>query len=225
MSPTRFNCLLALGTMLLLSASARAQLAAASPFLPPAGAGSAAASTSNAPLEFRGVADLIGGREFRVVDPARKAGVWVHLNERDPELGIIVKQHDPENETVLVEQQGRTFTLQLHQSKVASAGAPMMTMNLPNSIPPQPAPGGAVGPQPVTLQQQQLDAVAAAVAQRRALREQAQQQIGQAGTLASPALQMPPAQRTQTTSNASQQNQGGQNNPGAQRAQRNRQPP
>jgi hypothetical protein len=207
MSPRLFHRLLAVCGATLVAANAPAQLAALSPFMPPPGARDAAATTANAPLEFRGVADLPGGSAFRVVDPARRAGAWLRLNEVDPDLGFVVKQHDAEHDTVVVEYQGRTLTLPLHQSKVVSAGAAMPNAGLNAGPPPPPMPATAVAPPALAVQQAQLEAVAAAVAQRRALREQAQQQVSQGGAVAPPATQPPPPPRAQ---NAAQQNQHGQ---------------
>lgn len=184
--------------------------------------GRTGALTANAPLEYRGVAELPGGAAFRVVDPARKTGVWVKLNELDPELGVVVKQHDAEHETVVVEYQGRTLTLPLHQSKVASAGAAMpnpanLVMPPPAALAPTPA-----APPALAAQQAQLDAVAAAVAQRRALREQAQQQIQQGAALAPQVIQQQQQQRAQNAQNspAATQNQNGQTNANGQNTQR-----
>ncbi len=217
---------LALAAVFLAASAGRAQLAAASPFLPTRGAG-AAAPTANAPLEFRGVAELPEGMAFRVVDPARKTGAWVKLNQADPDLGVVVKQHDAEHETVVVEYQGRTLTLPLHQSKVASAGAPMMVAPLPVMAAPaalQPTPQA---PAALAVQQQQLEAVAAAVAQRRALREQAQQQLQQGTPLAPQVLQQQQqrGQRGQNAQNGSPNPNGQPNAAGqsGQRTPRNRQ--
>ena len=229
MSPRLLIQFVAFNAALSVGAPARAQLAALSPFMPPAGSRGSSAPTSNAPLEFRGVADLPGGPAFRVVDPARKSGAWVHLNEPDPELGFVVKQHDAEHETVVVEHQGRTYTLSLHQSKVSSAGAPQaMQMTPQNLLLPPSAATAAVAAQPaVPIQQAQLDAVAAAVAQRRALREQAQQQVSQGVPLAPQVIQQQQQQRAQNAQNAAAQTQADQNNQNGQNGgqrKKNRQP-
>ena len=219
MLPRSIPSLLAVAAALLAGEPARAQLVAVSPFMPPSGARGVGALTANAPLEYRGVAELSGGAAFRVVDPARKTGVWVKLNELDPELGVVVKQHDAEHETVVVEYQGRTLTLPLHQSKVASAGASMpnpanLAMPPPAALTPTPA-----APPALAAQQAQLDAVAAAVAQRRVLREQAQQQIQQGASLAPQVIEQQQQQRAQN-SPATPQTQNGQTNGNGQNAQR-----
>ena len=222
MLPRSILRLLAVAAVLLAVGPVRAQLAAVSPFMPPSGARGVSTLTANAPLEYRGVAELPGGAAFRVVDPSRKTGVWVKLNELDPELGVVVKQHDAEHETVVVEYQGRTLTLPLHQSKVASAGAAMpnpanLVMPPPAALAPTPA-----APPALAAQQAQLDAVAAAVAQRRALREQAQQQMQQGTPLAPQVIQQQQQQRAQKAQNtpATPQTQTGQTNANGQNPQR-----
>jgi hypothetical protein len=183
MPPSRF---LLVAAALLAAGGVRAQLATMSPFMPAPGSPGAAVPTADAPLEFRGVAELPDGPAFRVVDPARKLGSWVRLNQRDADLGVTVKQHDAAHDTVTVEQQGRTFTLALRQSKVASAG-PVMAPAARNAVPA--IAGMAPRPPAAPLQQAQIDAVAAAVAQRRALRDQAAQQISQGVPLAPQVIQ------------------------------------
>jgi hypothetical protein len=197
-------------SVLLTVVSAQAQLATSSPFMPPKSAGPAA-PTADAPLEFRGVAELPEGTAFRVFDPSRKTGAWVRLNERDPDLGVIVKQHDAARETVTVEHQGRTLTLALRQSKVASSGAAMApaVMAPPQMQMPTVA-TMAQQPPPAPVQQAQIDAVAAAVAQRRALRDQATQQINQGVRIAPQVIQQQ-QQQQQRGPNAANPNQAGQN--------------
>lgn len=160
-----------------------AQTAARSPFLP-AAAAAVAGPTAGAPLEFRGRMDLGDGLQFRLYDPAKKAGVWVRLNERSPEFEVVVKQHDEEQKTLTIEHQGRTLTLAERVSKVVSAGSAGQMMQPPVA----PAPPSNVAPavtQSVVLnptpadEQRRLEAVAAEVARRRAMREQATQQINQ----------------------------------------------
>ncbi len=217
--PTLISRPLLFASVLLTAVGARAQLATASPFMPPPGSPGGAAPTADAPLEFRGVAELPNGLAFRVVDPAHKIGAWVHLNERDPDLGVIVKQHDPAHDTVTVEHQGRTLTLALHQSKVASSGAVM-----PNALPQQmqvpTIAGMAQRPPAAPLQQAQIDAVAAAVAQRRALRDQAAQQINQGVRIAPQVIQQQQAQRAQGAVNQNPTGQNPANAPTGQNGQR-----
>jgi hypothetical protein len=160
--------------------NASAQLAANSPFLPPQNSG-AAAPAANVTLEFRGVMQNANEPlEYRLVDPTKRTGVWLKLNEKSPELGVLVKQYDADHKTLTVEQDGRTLKLEERQAKIASAGAAPMMMPVPMTSFQPPAPT-----QPVTLpstntsspeEARRLEEVAKEVAARRALREQAAQQ-------------------------------------------------
>lgn len=177
-------CLLALVAALNgLPAMLSAQVAAKSPFMPPAGA-AAGAPAAAAPLEFRAYMDVGGGLQFRLFDPAKKTGVWVKLNERNSEFEVLAKQHDEAQKTLTVEHQGRTLTLALREAKVVSAGSAGQAAPPPVPMP-QPANVAPAVTQTVVLnpsaadEAKRLEAVAAEVARRRALREQASQQIGQ----------------------------------------------
>lgn len=190
--------LVALAVLAGTAAGARAQVAAKSPFLPPAGAAPAAAAASDAPIEFRGLMDMGGGVQFRLYEPAKKKSTWVKLNERDAEFEVVAKQHDPAAETLTVEHKGRTLTLAMRKPKVVSAGSVAQLLPPPAATMPPPPPATNVMPavtQSVVLnptpadEQRRLEAVAAEVARRRALREQATQQLNQG---APPAPPMPP---------------------------------
>lgn len=166
-----------------------AELAAKSPFLPVAGAG-AAAPASNAPLEYRGMMQTAEGLKVRIVDPSRHggaSGVWLHTNERDPNFDFVVKQIDLEHDTVTLDYQGRPLTLAQRVPKVASAGAPQIMppgmQGAPSNMPPAITNSVVVNPTPAD-EQRRLEAVAAEVARRRQLREQAAQQVGQGAPVA-----------------------------------------
>ena len=196
---------------------AAAQLASVSPFIPVQAAG-VGAPTPGAPIEFRGTMDLGDGPQFRLVDTSHKNGAWVRLNEREPNLDVVVKQHagDGDNETIVVEQQGRSFTLPLHTAKVVSSGAagqglaappPVQMPNMPAAV----TQSVVVNPTPAD-EQRRLEAVAAEVARRRALRDQASQQVNQ-GQTAAAAQQV--IQQQQQLQQQRQQNQPqGQPQPG-----------
>lgn len=184
------------GCVLLGAARLGAQLAEKSPFMPVQSA-SAPGPTAGAPLEFRGYMETGEGTQYRLYDPARKLGAWVKLNERSAELEVVVKQHN--DKMLTVEHQGRPLTLALREPKIVSSGSPAQAMPMPVP-PPAAAVQGNVAPavtQAVVLnpspadEQRRLEAVAAEVARRRALREQATQQIGQGGPPAVMLPQMP----------------------------------
>src|SRR5262245_41558438 len=100
---TLFRPLAVAGALLLSGAAAHAQLASTSPFLPPTNSGPAA-PTQNAPLEFRGLMETPdGGVQYRLYDPAKKNGVFVKLNERNPELNVTAKQYDAARDTLTVD--------------------------------------------------------------------------------------------------------------------------
>lgn len=175
------RCLMLGGIVLAWGGRAGAQLTSASPFLPPQGS-VAAAPTQSAPLEFRGFIETGSGVRYRIYDPAKKAGTWAAVNERDPAFGIVVKNYDAERKVLVVEHEGRTLTLPERESKVVSSGAaPQMVVPPPM---PMPAPNvnaavqqtAVINPTPAD-EQRRLEAVAAEVARRRALREQAAQQL------------------------------------------------
>lgn len=190
--------LLVAGLALAATGTAGAQLAAKSPFVPPA-ATAANAPTAGAPLEFRGFIETGEGVQFRVYDPAKKLGAWVKLNERSPEFDLVAKEYNDGNKTLTVEHQGRTLTLAERQAKVVSSGAaaqaippPQVAPVMPSNVPPAVTQAVVLNPTPAD-EQRRLEAVAAEVSRRRALREQATQQISQGmPPTATPQLQPPP---------------------------------
>ena len=218
--------LAAAGLVLVAAVHTRAELAASSPFLPTPGSGGAT-PTAGAPLEFRGLIDMPDeGLRVRIYDPAKKVGAFLRVNERDPSLDLVVKQYDAAHDTATVEFHGQTLVLQMHESKVTSAGAAMP--NIPMGGVPMPG----VTAQPVALNptplddQRRLEAVAAEVARRRALREQAAQQVIQG--IPSPQQQQQQQQMMMLPPPQPQQNIQPQNanapQPRVQRPNRNRSP-
>jgi hypothetical protein len=189
------------GIVWAVTGMAGAQPVSSSPFMPPAAA-SANVPTAGAPLEFRGFMETADGMRFRVYDPARKAGAWVKLNERDPTLDLVAKKFGgpPESETLEVEHQGRTLTLAQRVSKIVSSGAaaqaappPPVMSNVPAAV----TQAVVVNPTP-SDEARRLEAVASEVARRRALREQAAQQVNQPAQpqqLPAPMPAQQPAQR------------------------------
>jgi hypothetical protein len=194
---------------------AHGQIAAKSPFMPPQSAGTAG-PTAGAPLEYRGYMETGEGRLYRIHDPAKKTGTWVKLNEKNADFDVVAKQHDTDHETLTIEHQGKTLTLAERKPKVVSSGAAAAVMPPPILTPAQPNVPTAVtqsvvlNPTPAD-EQRRLDAVAAEVARRRALREQATQQLNQGGapqiTLPNQPLQVPvqPQRNFQTAPQTYQQ--------------------
>jgi hypothetical protein len=194
--------------------SGRGQIATSSPFLAPQT--QAAAAANNGPLEFTGYMDVPGGeRLFRIKDPARKTSEWVKLNEKSTALDVTVKQYDDSRKALVVEHQGKTLTLAEKESKIVSAGAvpqPVIAMPTPVSNPVPAAVTNAVVANPTPAdEQRRLEAVAAEVARRRALREQATQQVNQGQAAVAPQANFQPnaGQPAQNNQNAQRRTQGG----------------
>lgn len=185
-------------TLLVAAAPAvHAELIKISPFMPPQSATSA--PTQNAPLQYMGWVQTADGVLYRVVDAGHKAGAFLKLGEKDSNLDVVVKQFDEDRNTLTVEHGGQTLTLPEHEAKVLSGG--MVTQMIP---PPMPGPGMSPAvTQSVVVnptqadEQRRLEAVAAEVARRRALREQAAQQQQMQAGVAQPVAPMPPQQTRQ----------------------------
>jgi hypothetical protein len=188
-----FRLLALLGAGLAAGVEGRAQLAAKSPFMAAPAAG-ATAPAENTPWEFRGYMETAGGVQYRLYDPAKKSGIWVKLNERNADFGIVAKQHDSAKEMLTIEFQGKTLTLPVRKAKVVSSGnaaqaVPPTVAQAPSNVPAAVTQAVVLNPTPAD-EQRRLDAVAAEVARRRALREQAAQ--GQGGAAPGVAPQVMP---------------------------------
>jgi hypothetical protein len=168
-----------------MTVSASAELLKVSPFMPPQAA--ANTPTANAPVEYRGAMQIGDTEQFRVIDPQKKVGTWLKLNEHDANLDVTLKQHDAAHETITIDHGGQTMTLQLKTPKVISGGGvnlpPPMAQMPPPNMSPAIVQSVVANPTPAD-EQRRLEAVAAEVARRRALREQAAQ--AQAGGVPPP---------------------------------------
>lgn len=177
-------CLLAVaGISFACVGQLRAQLASKSPFMP-AHAAPTTGPTAGAPLEFRGYIGMGDDVQYRIFDPAKKTFTWVKLNQRDADFDVVAKQHDESGKTLVIEHQGKTLTLAMREAKVVSSGSaaqalpPPPPMLPPSNVAPAVTQSVVLNPTPAQ-EQQRLEAVASEVARRRALREQATQQINQ----------------------------------------------
>lgn len=181
------RCLALATTLLALSAKVWSQ--GSSPFLPPTSVATTAAPMAT-PLEYSGFVTTAEGKLFRILGDkgGRKVGVYLRLGEKDTNLGVTLRGYNAANQSVSVEYQGQTLTLEERKSKIISSGSPSAMMAsapvLPAAAPPPPA-APVVAPavtQSVVVnptaadEQRRLEAVAAEVARRRAMREQSQQQ-------------------------------------------------
>ncbi len=154
-----------------------AQAPGKTPFTPPQAMQAAAAPSAPTQLEFRAFMDAGDGAQFRIVEPAKKTGVWLKVGEKGSELDVVVKKFDGDRR-LDVEFQGRPLTLTLREGKVISGGsAAQMVPAMPAPPPPAnvaPAVTQSVVVNPTPADEaRRLEAVAAEVARRRALREQA----------------------------------------------------
>lgn len=157
-----------------LSAADLQTLVDRSPFSPPAGA----AATTAAPevpgtLEFRGIVVDEQGTSYSVFDATASRGYWLREGGDGP---IRFKSYNAQDTQLEVEQNGRPVKLQMKRASIA-AGAPIAI------APPRPAsagspqPGGgpavARAPGDPATDARRLEAVAAEVRRRRALRNAA----------------------------------------------------
>ncbi len=149
-----------------------AQITDNSPFLPPGGATVVDATA----LDLRGIMSMPDGVvRYCIYDPVKKSSQWAGLNERGH--GFVIKSADPNRGTVTLESDGRVLTLQLHQAKVTAMA------NAPGQSPQMGNPGA---PPAAINQAARLQAIAAEVARRRMLRQQAALNPGAANGPGSP---------------------------------------
>ena len=157
-----------------------------SPFLPPETAAGPAV-TEDAPLQFCGYFGEGENMRYCVYDPARRRSVWLRLGDQDGPIQL--QSFDPETRTVSVVQNGQAMNLKLQSAKLANAGsgpaAPPIGVlpvagqqaggNNPliNSVVTNPTPADEA---------KRLEAVAAEVRRRRALRQAAAQNQAQPPT-------------------------------------------
>lgn len=145
-------------------------LSGSSPFLPPSTGGEAAAASSDATLELRGIMGTDEDLMFSIYDPAKHMSAWKRLNQ--PGHEFVVRSYDASRDAVTVDFQGRSLTLVLKTAKVASAPAGALPVA---GVAPQPVGGPVVlNPTPAD-EQRRLEAIAAEVNRRRMIRQQALQ--------------------------------------------------
>lgn len=153
-----------------VASAAEPDLAAGSPFLPPRGAAAAVAAPEPTTLELKGIIrESDGTLKFAIHNTAKKNSVWVKANETGH--GFVVKSHrgTGSQQQVTIEHQGRTLALEMKTPKIASAGNVPMAGSMPV---PQPTMQNAAAPTSAE-EARRLENVAAEVARRRALRNQA----------------------------------------------------
>jgi hypothetical protein len=102
-----------------------------SPFLPPNAL--AGAAQEAAPLELRSIFKAGSDYQFSLYEMGKRQSIWVGLNE--PDHDFLVKAFDSANDTITVEQHGRTYKLTLKEARIA----------LLNTVAAMPPPGGVAG--------------------------------------------------------------------------------
>jgi hypothetical protein len=154
------------------------QLADTSPFLAPGMADSAAAAAGGGTLELRGIMSTSDGLRFCIYEPAKKSSAWVGVNESGHDY--LIKGADPAHDTVTLQAAGRTFTVALHQAKIAALNGPGIGLPTRELGPTSPGANGLRAFTPAD-EAQRLEAIATEVRRRRMLREQADQAQDRAG--------------------------------------------
>lgn len=116
------------------------------------------------------------GMAYCIYDTAKKKDIWVGLNE--PGHDFVVRSADPAADSVRVDYQGRSLSLTMHASKVASSGPAAVRYEIANAAGGA-RPGPAASPPSPADEQKRLDEVAQEVRRRRLEREKAIQQAPQ----------------------------------------------
>jgi hypothetical protein len=152
-----------------------------SPFLPPETEAAGPTVTEDAPLQFCGIVGEGENARYCVYDPSRRRSLWLKQGE---ESGAVqLQNYDPDNRTLSVVQNGRPMVLKLQTAKLGPPVAGGPGGPLPVAGAPQPGASPLVNtvvtnPTPAD-EAKRLEAVAAEVRRRRALRQAAAQAQGQ----------------------------------------------
>lgn len=168
-APSRLFCVglgLALNALAASAATVSLEgLVSNSPFMLPQGEAPAApVATENATVEFRGLIETNEGTLFGLFDRTKNQGEWVTQNQGDAEFKV--SAYDADSSTVTVQYQGQTLTLPLSTTKIADAPPqPLPVVNNNNRTSPN---RGIARP---AEDRRRLEAVAAEVRRRRALRQ------------------------------------------------------
>lgn len=142
-----------------------------SPFgQPPAAPVQAPVETPN--LEFRGIVVEGGARYYSVFNASTQRGEWVR--EGDAKATVQVTEFDAENNVLVVVQNGRPLRLTLKESTISTlAVAPTPAAGGARQGGPRPTGNNNAAVTPAPADAQRLEAIAAEVRRRRALRQSA----------------------------------------------------
>lgn len=149
-----------------------------SPFMPPAAPAQAeaAAPVEDATLQFCGLFGDGDQKRFCVYNVSKNRSHWLMLGEEGPDE-IVVQSYDPDQNAVVVRQGSRTVNLALQSAKIAPGARTAVASTGPVSATPSQAIRDTVKVNPTPADERaRLEAVAAEVRRRRALRQQAANQ-------------------------------------------------
>ncbi|MCU0793461.1 MAG: hypothetical protein MUE42_11575 [Opitutaceae bacterium] len=153
-----------------------------SPFAPPGTSASGGAPVAEqGTLEFRGMVVDESGTAYSVFDASANRGFWIREGEKGP---IQVKSYQAADNLLEVDRGGQAVKLQLKRATI-QAGAPIAIKPAVVNAPPRPQNGATPNAAPAAADTRRLEAVAAEVRRRRALRNAAA--TGQPAPAATPA--------------------------------------
>ena len=146
-------------------------LTARNPFAPTVQAVAGPGEVEQGPLEFRGLVVDASGTAYSLFDSAAAKGFWI--SAEDTSGPIQVKSYDAASGTLEVSQNGKALKLKLKQA-VIQAGQSVAAMMPPPVNPVTPGKQPGIAPGGNANDARRLEAVAAEVRRRRALRNAAQ---------------------------------------------------
>jgi hypothetical protein len=166
--PSSFLSSVGLALLLLSSTNAITLdgLTSNSPFVAQSAVGVPTANPETASLEFRGVIASRDGTVFGFYDRARNQGGWVRQNEAGAEFNVLA--YDAANAVVTVDYQGKKLSLALSAAKIETVAPSAIPLAIAAPLGAPAAPTiAAANPN----DQRKLEAIAAEVRRRRALRQ------------------------------------------------------
>lgn len=123
------------------------------------------ATGSGQAWEFRGLVEENGVLWFSLYEPATRRSVWRRLQQ--PDQHVVVRQFDPDGNTLTIEFQSRTLVLPM-RSAPRIEGPPVASQ--PSGV--QPATVASAPPAAPADNAQRLQQIAEEIRRRRALRQQ-----------------------------------------------------
>ena len=155
-------------------------LTARSPFAPAGSGRPEAVPAEAAQLEFRSIASDQGGMMFSIFDATANRGHWLRMGEAG---FAVVKSYDSAQNQIEVEHQGKIIQLRLKRATIqVGAAMPVPVMAQMPGLPVNKDANGQVAP----TDARRLEAVAAEVRRRRALRTVAQTPASAGATATTP---------------------------------------